>query len=302
MKYGFEGNKFFVEIESCKRPVLNMRQESRLRAKEIYETNKKILLCLSSGLDSQIALQSFKDENLPVECVFFKYGKYNLFEYENLKLLEEKFGIKAEIIDIDIDKYIDEILNLSLTLNVHPNHAIHHLFSKRLPDEYSIIQVFHDPWILTRKKDKKNFVYFGLQDPEIARIRAFSSLESHGKKIINFGNSSEFFLSILTDSILQDFLVCSSYYEGNKIQWGQQPIHDVHRYDYYVKPFLYAKYWKNDLLYFPKFRGYENITWIKELENRVNLRHINNCYIELNNLIKFLLSANPDPLRILQHD
>jgi hypothetical protein len=36
----------------------------------------------------------------------------------------------------------------------------------------------------------------------------------------------------------------------------------VDRWDYYIKPLLYGKYWKDELTYFPKFAGKENIDFI----------------------------------------
>ena len=61
MHWGFdENNKFYVEHASCTRPAGDLREESDRRARDIYLNNpSKIMLCLSSGLDSQIALVSF---------------------------------------------------------------------------------------------------------------------------------------------------------------------------------------------------------------------------------------------------
>ena len=37
----------------------------------------------------------------------------------------------------------------------------------------------------------------------------------------------------------------------------------VDRYDYYIKPLLYAKYWKDELIYFGKYVGEEEIKYIR---------------------------------------
>jgi hypothetical protein len=64
---------------------------------------------------------------------------------------------------------------------------------------------------------------------------------------------------------------------------------DVLRYEYYVKPMLYAKHWSGDLTYFPKFSGYENIDWLfKEVRE---IRKEKMCFLERNDLIQHLRSG-----------
>ena len=77
-----------MEHTSCTRPSGNLKEESDRRARDIYLNNPgKIMLCLSSGLDSQIALVSFVKQGIPLECSFLRLDGFNENEYENLKTL-----------------------------------------------------------------------------------------------------------------------------------------------------------------------------------------------------------------------
>ena len=77
MIQGFEDGKWYIDYTSCKRPVGNMRQESDLRAVEIAETSSKIMISLSSGIDSQSVLHSFITQGIPVETAFLSNYKYS---------------------------------------------------------------------------------------------------------------------------------------------------------------------------------------------------------------------------------
>lgn len=292
MKYGFDNNRFFVEHDSCSRPVMSLREECEIRAQEIYKGTNKIILCVSSGLDSQIALHSFVRQNIPVRYIFFKQGNYNNSEYLNIKLLEKKFNIDIEIIDIDPECIKDEIFILAEKLNVHPNHALHYIFCRELPLDHDIIQVAHDPWIITRRDDGQHFVYHGYHDPEIARIRALEAIPNRTGKVSMFGESSEFFMSMITDPVFQNFFNSWKYFDNNGLHLNGKQIHDVYRYDYYIKPLMYSSHWGTDLLYFPKFKGFEHIDWINNFPNTAELESTYHCYIRYEDLINLYVTKD----------
>jgi len=150
MIYGFENSKFYIDIPSCTREISNYRQEYDRRAQEI--ASNKMTLCLSGGLDSQLVLHSLKTQDIPVECFFLRVDGYNETEYENIKLLEKKYGFKTHIVNINPYTRRDEIEHIANDLDVHPNHALQHLFVKELPHDYDIIQCMSTPWFVCWEK------------------------------------------------------------------------------------------------------------------------------------------------------
>lgn len=254
--------KFYVEHSSCTRPAGTLKIESDRRARDIFLDNNKLTLCLSSGLDSQIALVSFLKQDIPIEIVFLRLDGFNENEYENLKTLEKKWGFKAEVINLNPNSHREEIEFLKSELDVHANHCIQHMFVRQLPKDRDIIQVLHDPWIMTDRVNGIHYVYQSYYDPEIGRYRALDAIKGRTGKIIMFGDSSEYFLSSINDDLFHNFLNSWVYYDNNGFEMYGKKIPDVLRYEYYIKPMLYAKHWGNDLKYFPKFSGYENIDWL----------------------------------------
>jgi hypothetical protein len=295
MNYGFDNGKFYVEYSACTRPVGSLRSESDKRAREIYSNNQKIILCTSSGLDSQTALYSFLNQGIPVECAFMYLPGYNDLELENIKLLEKKYGHKTEIISIDPNKVKDEVVELSNKFDTNPFHGLHYKFVEQLPKDYDVVQVIHDPWIITA--NNKHYVYHSFYDPEISRYETLKNINRQGN-IVLFGDSSELFLSSITDSIFDYFLTSHQYFNGNGLKRQGIELHDIYRYDFYIKPLLYSKHWGDNLLYFPKFAGYENIPWLKEMLSIPRKERI--CAIEREELIGFLRSQNNSTMRYYQ--
>jgi len=96
MQSGFDNGKFYVDYTSPGRPIGTFRQELELAVKNISDqSGDKLLLSLSSGLDSQIILHSLHSQNLPYKCAFMHLAGYNDYEYERVKLLEEKYNFKV---------------------------------------------------------------------------------------------------------------------------------------------------------------------------------------------------------------
>ena len=294
MNFGFENGKFFVQYSGCARVPGPLRQEAELRAREIYKANNKIILCLSSGLDSQIALHSFLSQDIPIECAFLRTGGFNDVEYENVKVLENKWGFKAHVIDINPNEVREELEQLKIELDVHANHCLQHMFVKQLPGDYDVVQVLHDPWIITSRKLNQHYVFHGYYDPEIARYRALRSLTRTGN-IQMFGDSAEFFLSCISDKLFDNFLNSWVYYDGNGLMQYNARLPDVLRYEYYIKPLLYAKHWEGELKYFPKFSGYENLDWLMK-ECRVFKRE-RMVLVERDTLIKQLSKFDSAPVK-----
>lgn len=276
MIYGFEKNKFYIEYHSCQREVKSLKEECTIRAENLYRENNKIVLCLSSGLDSQIALVSFLKKDIPITCAFMYMPGYNDNEFDNLKILEKKHGFKTVIIEIDPIKLEQECIQLANEFDANPHHLLHYFFLKQLPRDHDVIQVAHDPWIMTTKTNE-HYLINSFYDPEISRQHVLSSMSRQGKFKL-FGDSNELFLSCIEDEIFTYFLNCSNYFSNKNIR-------QVHRYDYYIKPLLYSKHWQDELVYFPKFAGWENIPWLQKFIKYDNKKI---CFVKWTEVISIL--------------
>jgi len=287
MDYGFEDNRFYVEYSGCTCPPTNIRHESDLEAQRLYAINNKLILCLSSGLDSQTALHSFKSQGIPIDCYFMHLKGFNDSEFENLKTIERKYSFKTNIIEIDPEKNRDECLHLANAHDTNPHHALHYLFVNQMPKEHDIIQV-HTPWFVTKKSSGKHYLYHSFYDPEISRIQLLSKIQRTGN-IKSFGSTGEYFASVISDEVIDYFLKSWQFYNDPTITRRGEPLHDVFRYEFYVKPLLYAKHWGDELFYFPKFAGFENIPWLANLNNETKREHM--VFVEKDVLLNFLLTS-----------
>lgn len=301
MSWGFENNKFYIDVPSCSREVKSYREEIESRAIEI--ANNKLMLCLSSGMDSQIVLHTFKTLGIPFQCAFLRTNGFNEIEYQNLKLLERKYGIRAEIINIDPDNHRDEIEYLADRLDVHPNHALQYLFAKELPNDFDIVQSLATPWIV--KWNGNICMYGSYYDPEKSRHRAISSISERTGKFINFDSTSEISLSYITDDLFKYFSQSWDYYDNklimpNKINFFNKEMPSVYRYDFYIKPLFLAKNWGDELLYFPKIAGYENIDWINRIEDTTKYQH-HHVLMPVRELIDHYQSQCPTVKRYASH-
>lgn len=262
IKYGIKNNKFYVTIPGLQRKVGNMREEFLERAKELSQY-KKLAVSLSSGLDSQCIVHTFKELSIPIETFFLYLPGYNDNEYENLQVIEKKYNLKTVIVNIDINKLKEQILYESEKYNNHPNSILHKIFLTCLPDDINLITINYDPY-LYKSKTKGELYIFDYQQAEYQRDRAFDLVDRVGMTF-DFGNTSEIIYSVITDNIFRSAMIADNYLKNNGLIAGgtDVPLKSLGRYDYFIKPLLYGKYWKDELIYFPKFVGWENIDWLK---------------------------------------
>lgn len=297
MKFGFEDNRFYIECAPASRINTNMRQETEYHAEEIYNHNNKILLSLSSGLDSQSVLHTFHTKGLPFEAVFLYLPGYNDFEYENLKVLEKKYGFKCQIVDFDVLKNKDIIEYEAEQFDVNPLAIIHKMFLSQLPTDSDFLQMAFGPFVFIDPQGQKMFVQ-SYYDMEVSKSRIFDSLNRTGRNIM-YGFTSEFLLSVLNDDIFRAAMDSYQYFDGNGLQKSGCLLNTVDRYDYYIKPLLYAKYWGDELIYFPKYAGIEKINF---LDFKSDYLKLNRCvFIPYKKFLSFLMS-NRDPRRFYQFE
>lgn len=262
MIYGFENEKFYMDYPSCTRKPGNMKEESEHRAREIAAVSDKILISLSSGIDSQSVLHSFCTQGIPVECAFLYLPGYNDNEYTNVDIVKKKYGVKVHIVDMDPIKVQEECEQESLLTGIHPNSINQKMFLAQLPDDWDFIQITHDPYVHIHNDGRWSF-FTGYNTPEVMRDLAFKSLNRKGKYFF-FGDTSEFTYSYLADDIYRSVLYAVKYFDGNGLNKPNTLLKTVDRWDYYIKPILYGKYWRDELIYFPKDAGFHRISYLKK--------------------------------------
>lgn len=261
MNYGFDKNKFYIDFVSCTRAAGNMKEETDRRVRELADTGKKFVLSFSGGIDSQSILHGFYTQGIDIETVFLYMPNYNDVEYEQVKICDKKYKIKTQVIDIDIDSFKDEFLDLRLELDILQKiNILHRAFLKMIPIDANFIQMSHDPFVYISPTNKP-YYYVGYHMPEIARPRAFADLHRVGENIF-FGDTPEFLTSILDDEVYRSAIISAKYFDENGLYKDKCHLTSLDRWDYYIKPLIYGKYWVDELIYFPKFATIDNIDWM----------------------------------------
>ena len=156
----------------------------------------------------------------------------------------------------------DEVIRISNELNIPgKNNILQSMFLDMLPDDYNFVQMVHDPYCWINQEFNKPYYFYGYYLPEISRDRAFARLNRRGKNIF-FGDTYEFLLSILGDDTYRGALASAPYFDGNGLDLPDKYLKTVDRWDYYIKPIIYGKYWGDTLTYFPKYQGFEKIDYL----------------------------------------
>jgi len=252
MRLGTDTRGFYIEFDQCRWSPGNLRQEFNRRALDIIDLGSNLILGFSSGVDSQAALLSFRDQGIPIQTAFLYLPGYNDTEYNNLRTLEAAWQFKSIVIDIDPMKRKDEIMAASEQLGIPPFQILHREFLRQLPADANFLQGPDGP-LVTFIKDVAHF-YEGANTYEMSRNRAFDTLNRTGLNLL-FDKTSEIVVSSLTDDIMNYFITAHKLYTGGGVK-------NVDWWDVYIKPMYYGRYWADDLIYFPKIAGYENIDYI----------------------------------------
>lgn len=306
MNYGFaEDGLFYIDYKTCSYPAGNMRKETERRAIDIGSNYSNIWVSNSGGIDSQAMILGFLKAGVPFESAFMWNPGHNDNELEQVKLVDEKNKIKTHIIEIDPEKYKEEILSKSEEFDIHPNSILQNIFVSKLPEDANIVSMVHDPFVLILNEGEyKIFWYMGYYSPEIYRDRAAKTLNRSGK-IISYGDTSEFLYSILSDDVYQACINSWDYFKDNGLTKPGVKLNGPDRWDYYIKPLIYGKYWsKDELLFFTKNQGFKSIDWINVVRQHKEGPGILSTIavgIPLNLFLKFLGSCSGETRRYYQN-
>jgi hypothetical protein len=301
MKSGFENDRFYVEYESPGRPIGTFREELELAVKKISEqSGDKLLLSLSSGLDSQIVLHSLHSQGLPFKCAFMHMPGYNDHEYKNVKTLEKKYGFETLVVEIHPDEVKDEILSQVEKHHIMPNHFMHKKFLSLLPKDLDFLAGIEGPDIVINKQTGSRIVMEAYWNYENTRLRTLREVEREGKVLnLDRNESSEALLaSILKDPIVKGYVSSLDYIANNDLvdSSGKKPS-IIFNWNYYVKPIIMGRYWYKDLIYFPKSMGIETVDWI--INNPLRQPYwLDVAYMEYWSFLKFLTQDKKETMRV----
>lgn len=262
MKLSFINNIFSVTLTGSDRPIGNLREECEYKARNLYQENNKIMLGLSGGLDCQVVLHSFVTQNIPIKCAFLYLKDCNNFELNNVHILQKKYNLDLTVIELNPDDLKDQVMEEYTTTGIPPYQLMHKHFLTLLPEDYTFIQGLDGPDLVKRKIDGKWYVLQTANSFVNSRVRGMEMLSRTGK-IVSWEKSSELLYSILTDDVITSYM----YAHNNIVNNGLSYINDkaiplIDHFDLYIKPIMYGKYWKDELEYFSKYQGPEELPWI----------------------------------------
>lgn len=284
MSYGFENEKFYIDLSPCTRSVGTVRQEFTERAKLIAQENKDLYLSFSGGLDSQSTFLAFKDAGIDINCAFMHMPGYNDNEFENVKQCMHKWDFDVTIITIDPYKEKDYILETSNKLGIPPNQILHSLFLNKLPESCTLVEGFNgpDPYV----HNGEHYILETANSVEYARLRAYKTL-CNDRTAVGFEKDEHLMLSILKDGTVTSFCNAWNYYAIEGLSYlDEEPISVINYWDLFIKPIFYGKNFGNDLIYFPKYQGCEKIDYIiNGMEHRYRENQI---FFKINDIIDFL--------------
>jgi hypothetical protein len=296
INFGFEKDQFYMTFNSCSRDIKNLRTESENLCKILYQRNKSIILGLSSGLDSQIVLHSFVSQGIPIKCAFLYMPGFNNIELDQIKVLDKKYKLDLEIIELDPDFYKEELLEEYNLTGIPPYQLLHKKFLSLLPSNYDFIQGLDGPDFI--KRNNEWYIIYTANSFINSRIRGLDLVKRQGN-IVSWEKNPEIYLSIIDDDVTKQFMIAFDNISKNGLSYtNDKEIPIIDYYDLYIKPYLYAKYWGKELEYFPKYQGCENIQWV--MDKKWHDYRKNLIVVKHSTLVKHLKSISDEPLKIYQ--
>lgn len=294
MIYGLDENdKFYVEYTACPEPIGTVRQEMEKSCIRLAnEAQSKVLISLTSGLDSQVLLHTFHTLGLPYECAFMYHPGYNDFEYNNIKILEKKYGFKCTIVEIDPFAIREEIEASAIATGIPAEHHMMKKFLAQLPEDQDFCQGIESFDFVFRQG--KAYCMESWTAIEVASQRALKQVERSGKIVCIDRRApfDNFALAYLSDPVVTGYINGLEYIKGNGLvdkETGEPPPL-IFSWEYYVKPIIYGIYWGKELEIFPKYVSSEKVDFIMNpVDSRLRHNYKNKCvFVPRDELIEHL--------------
>lgn len=292
--YGFKDGKYVLKMNPAEHTNFNFKEACMFRAKELYSKLPYPALAIGGGIDAQIVLNCFYEQDLKIDCVFRHYVGYNDLEHEWMQQLQKKYNFNLIKIDIDPNKVASEILHEYQHTKIHPVELIYKKFVSQLPNDMDVVQGFEGP-IIVKGASKLHYLE-SYNTYELLRRRAVGLLDRKGK-FVSFEKTSNVLAGTLQEDLFNSFLDTYDYYAGHKFTTDLKS-YLVDAWDLYVKTFVYNKYWKKDIMYFPKYQGSEGIKWLTGYRTYYRNRMI---LCEIDELKNFILGGGTEYKTFTEH-
>jgi hypothetical protein len=281
--YEYTDNRFVLHIQPASQR-LSFREACVFRAKELSNALSNPVLSISGGLDSQIVLHSFYEQGLKLNGIFRHFPGHNDRELANINLLKKKYGFDLRVIEIYPEEHKEEIIAEYQKTKIPYNQLLYKKFYSMVDEKLDILQGLDGPNIYMSKNDGDLYLFESYNSFEFSRRRAVDMLNRTGR-FVSFEKNSNVLLSILCEETMETFCNTYDYFINNQVQG----VKIIDLWDVYVKTYIYYKYWKKELSYFPKYQGHEGIDWI--MNGPINEYAIDMIPINLKKLKQFLISG-----------
>jgi hypothetical protein len=303
MIYGLDDNdKFYVEYTACPEPIGTVRQEMEKSCIRLAsEAQSKVLISLTSGLDSQVLLHTFHTLGLPYECAFMYHPGYNDFEYNNIKILEKKYGFKCTIVEIDPFAIREEIEASAIATGIPAEHHMMKKFLAQLPEDQDFCQGIESFDFVFRQG--RAYCMESWTAIEVASQRALKQVSRSGKIVCIDRRApfNNFALAYLSDPVVTGYINGLEYIRGNGLvdkETGEPPPL-IFSWEYYVKPIIYGIHWGKELEIFPKYVSSEKVDFIMNpVDSRLRHNYKNKCvFVPRDELITHLSNWGSDKVK-----
>lgn len=273
---------FFVRLHSPSRNYDDMRTEYMNDAINLTKEVGRVNLSFSTGVDSQIALRAFLDANIEPNVYYLRYVGYENEEYIRVKECEDFYNIRINVIDLHLDDLQHEFITRNTNNKLESMRQVpFEYLSKLIPNQYPLVSIGpHDmgQQFFGATTERAN-IYWNYFQGELQRFRMMNKY----RKIFDFPYSPEALATTYTDEVIKTFSRTVRYYRETA---SFVPVYDF--WKIFIKPMLYGKHYKNDIIWYGKLTGQENLPkWFYDRTTRyITESAITANYWELVNFIE----------------
>lgn len=258
-----------AKLGKAKHTNMSWRNACLFAARDMWSKclDPYIMVCLSGGIDSEVAIRCFVEQNIPVKAAILKM-KHDL-NYHDYKLAIkfcEKYNIEYYIFEVDaIDFLHNDMWNYADT---------HKMISPQIPFQLWLLDQF-DEFPVVCGGDLPLFVldkeiYYRMK-PQTTTVSRHLMLNNRiGGPLFHIHNPEQVY-SFINDEIMRLW----------RKQYISSPIDDI----LYLKPLIYEKHFPN-LIPRWKWTGLEMFTGLDKKKLRPVLE---NKYMQYNSFVLFTI-------------
>ena len=257
MKQSIENGLYCIEVESEGYiPKLEKQSFYQDGRKLLESATRKPAVMFSGGLDSQIIVKTLQANDADFECFFMYRPKANETELENARACQKKWGFRLNIIEIDpvsdFQAYQKMISEADIT---GYSYCLYHSFTKQIDDQYDLIQGTA-PYLILWRGQKELEVIFSYYD-SIEQNRRVIDYTAGRRRHIHFPYTDKMHCLMMANQYVNHLRNCFDYYA---FQYTDM-LDKYSIWDNCFKPLIHSHVWHDELIYFPKKHGMENMYW-----------------------------------------